>query len=157
MAAAAPESVILEEEVVSTHSFKKLGAVSVLPSLAALSALHYEAPAAWTAPVLPIVKSLLACGGQYGLLVVASPGQSNDPSTHGFYHALAHNVLQLIESDRAQQEEEAREKGEEGSGKKADVPISDQVFKFVPVQVTEQKGNTHTAAPRVRAACAEIV
>ena len=124
-AAAAPVSTVdvSELEQVPMHAFKKLGAVSVLPSLDADSPLSYHAESAHTSAVVAEAKSLLAVGRRIGYVFVVSPGVASDPRTHGFYYARAHDVLHAVEKDRAEQEADNQEKNKEAA-RQADLPIN---------------------------------
>jgi hypothetical protein len=133
------DSTVLDLEQVPTHQFRKLGAVAILPSPDADKPVHYDSASAHTSAALlgGRVKSLLAVGSHYGLLFVVAPSlaAAPAPNAHGLYVARTNEVVELIDADRAAQEEEQRDRAEERSAKQADVPLSDKVFTFVPVQV----------------------
>ena len=144
-------STLLDLEQVPSHQFRKLGAVAILPSLDAVaSGVHYDGSAAATSAALRAgrAKSLLAVGSHYGLLFVVAPSLASAPHTHGLYVARSHDVLQLIDEDRAAQEEEQRDRTEERSAKQADVPLSDKVFTFVPVQVSQKDESCRAGCAR---------
>ena len=150
-AAIMSSSTLLDLEQVPSHQFRKLGAVAILPSLDAVaSGVHYDDSATATSAALRAgrAKSLLAVGSHYGLLFVVAPSLASAPHTHGLYVARSHDVLQLIDEDRAAQEEEQRDRTEERSAKQADVPLSDKVFTFVPVQVSQKDESCRAGCAR---------
>lgn len=117
---------------VLSHRFRKVGAVCV-------SETYYDDPSTHVASVLLTHGQLIAIAQQYGLLVVAAPGQSAT-GAQGVYVAQAGSVLSAIEADRAAAEEEAADRGQEKSGRQQDLPRQDNLFKFVDVQ--EVRRNT---------------
>ena len=132
-------------ESVGSHAFKKLGAVAIAACLDhAAPSLHYESPQSWTAQSLSVAHSLIASSGPSGWMFLVAPGLAADNTgrSHGLLYARSDAICAAIEEDVAAQEEEAKDKGEEGPSKKTDLPLTDKVFKFLPVEVR------HTARGR---------
>jgi len=154
--AAMSSSSVSDLEPVSSHQFRKLGAVAILPSADADAPVAYSSASAWTRAALAggRVRSLLAVGPHYGQLFVVAPSlASAPPSAHGLYVARAAAVAELIDADRAAQEEEQRDQAEERSARQADVPLDGKVFSFVPVQVGRTGMRAAWGAERGQSGC----
>lgn len=137
-AEALPEPQSMRMESVGSHAFKKLGAVAISAYLdPAAPSLHYESAASFAAQSLPVSRSLLASSGDSGWMFLVAPGLAADPTgqSHGLLYARSAAICAAIEEDVAAQEEEAKDKGEEGPSKKSDLPLSDKLFRFMRVEV----------------------
>lgn len=121
---------------VGTHAFRRLGAMSVSSSLdPAAPLVHYESPQSHTAESLPFARSLLASSGVSGWLFLVAPGLSSDASgrSHGLLYARSDAICEAAKAHSAAQKDKAKE--EPGVYKKTDLPLTDKLWKFLPVEV----------------------